>query len=73
MIDIECYYYKKSGKYYTHAKERFPVDIFKGCVYPRDYGKRLLEMKALPGLESGTWEHSFTVHVEDKYPELVVQ
>ena len=70
LIIITCTYFKGSGKYYTDGTECFPVSIFKDCIYPRDYGERLRDLRKLPGLESGYWPDYFTVTV--KYTELVI-
>lgn len=71
---ITCVYFKDSGKYYTDGCEMYELDdpMFKGCVYPRQYGKALNKAKKLPGLSSGTWRQCFTVTVNNNYPELVM-
>lgn len=73
MIAVTCVYFKPSGKWYTDGTDEFPKSLFEGCIYPRDYGRRLNELKLLPGLQSGTWNDGpFTVDVQDKYVELVI-
>jgi hypothetical protein len=72
MVLVECVYFKDTGKRYTDAQGEFPESWFEGCIYPRDYGRRLRELGKLPGLISGRWEGPFTIEVYDKYTELVI-
>lgn len=72
-IKIKCVYFKSSGKYYSDGCEWFEKTLFDKCVYPSEYGKRLLELGKLPGLNSGIWQDGFlTVKVQGMYTELVV-
>lgn len=71
-VKIKCTYFKPSGKYYADGCEWFAKKLFEGCIYPISYGKRLLELKSLPGLRSGIWDGPFTVKVQGKYTELVI-
>lgn len=76
LVLVTCAYFKASGKYYTEGAAAYPASLFEECIYPRDYGRRLLELKRLPGLQSGTWSGCFTVRVMKdigSYTELVVQ
>lgn len=70
-IKIKCTYFKPSGKWYADGVDEFDSELFVGCIYPKEYGVRLLQLQRLPGLSSGTWHGPFTVDVQDKYEELV--
>lgn len=71
-VKIRCRYFKPSGKYYSEGCEWFERALFHGCVFPVEYGRRLLSLAILPGLQSGTWDGPFTVSVCGKYEELVL-
>jgi len=72
-MQIKCVYYKDSGKFYTEGEADFDESIFQGCLYPKEVGIRLNELKLLPGLQSGTWDQPFTCYPLDLYPELIIQ
>ncbi len=69
-------YFKESGKYYSGGELRVKDELgnidlrFSGCIYPKDFGLRALELKMLPDLASGVWSGPFTV--EAPYPELIL-
>jgi len=67
---LKFIYFKDSGKYYTESEGLFPVEYFGGCIYPKQKGKKLLEMQKLPGIVGGTWDGPFVVIAE--YAELVL-
>lgn len=68
---VKCIYFKSSGKYYTEGSINVDDSVINEFIYPRAIGKRLNELKMLPGLNSGEWKHSFVCYPEDLYPELI--
>ena len=72
MIKIKCEYFKKSGKYYTSGEGEFSEELFKDCIYPREYGEKLRELALLPGLNSGTWLEGYFTIDNGSYTELVM-
>jgi hypothetical protein len=72
VLKIKCTYFKEGGKYYTEGEDEFPSDLFEHHFNPRQYGRRLLELKRLPGIAGGTWDGPFVieVHPSPGYPEL---
>ncbi len=72
MIKIKCTYFKESGKYYSDGEGEFEESLFERLSYPSEYGKKLRELKLLPGLQSGNWNDYFVIDVENLYSELVL-
>lgn len=72
MIEITCKYFKESGKACLEATLKYPEELFKDCIYPREYGRLLNRLGKLPGLQCGRWDYYYTVDVEGKYEELVI-
>lgn len=71
QVEIKCIYFKESGKYKYDGQGKFEKALFKDCIYPKEFGERLRELRRLPGIMSGYWEGPFTVEVVDLYTELV--
>lgn len=70
-IKVRFTYYKRTGKHYSSGVAWYETDDFPGCIYPREFGYRALQLKALPGLLGGTWDGPFTVECKG-YPELCI-
>lgn len=71
FVLVRCWYFKKSGKFYAQGADRYAVEVFADCIYPREYGQTLLAAKKLPGLQSGTRDGPIMVDI-GTYPELVL-
>ena len=74
-IVIEFVYFKPSGGFSTSKQGVYFVEeMFGDCFSPKEFAERLEERKMLPGLQSGTWEGPYTVHVHPSmgHPELML-
>ena len=60
-MKIKFEYFKPSGKWYASGEADFDPNVFHKCIYPKEFGRRALELKILPGLIGGTWTGPFTV------------
>lgn len=71
IITALCIYYRETGKHYSSGACLINTQHpdFAGCIYPREFGKRLRELNKLPSLQTGTWASFFTV--QTNYTELV--
>lgn len=69
-------YFKENGKYYTGGEidvgdyPNYLKEDFKGCIYPKDFGFRAIDLKILPGIAGGIW--SGPIMVEAPYPTLIL-
>lgn len=74
VVVVKCVYFKDNGKHYANGQKQYPADLFKGCIYPREYGEMLNSLEKLPGIEGGKWGGPFTVCILEPacYDELVL-
>lgn len=80
-VTIKIVYFKSSGKFYADHAGDYEVTLFTGCHSPADVGRKLRELRKLPGTANNTWDGIFMVdfadfnttkHIICGYPELVM-
>lgn len=70
-LAVTCTYFKPTGEFVLKATARYYTWRFEGCVSAGDIGRRLMELRRMPGQKSGIWNGPYICHPADRPPQLI--